>query len=90
VVRGGNQSRTPYMKGMGPFIDRQGVYQQHLGYFAIHVKLHGQWGPRQGMLVHRDWRGLPRRSSWLPGAHVDDVRHGSWRRHCVALALLGC
>jgi hypothetical protein len=42
-----------------------------LGYFTTWVKLHGQWGPRLDMSVHRAWIRMPgyrlgsRTSMWL-------------------------
>jgi hypothetical protein len=64
------------MKGMGSFIYRAGSVL--FCYFTNRVKLHDQWAPRLRRLVRRGWTGLPRHSSWFPGAEVECARDGSW------------
>jgi hypothetical protein len=59
VLKVGNGSHTPYLKGWGPFMDRQGVCKLLFSYFTIQVKLHGQGGPRLGTSVCQAWIRMP-------------------------------
>jgi hypothetical protein len=65
-AKGGNGSRTPFIKVRGAFKTTQGLLIM-VDYFITQVKLHGQWCPRLETLVHRDRTRLLGRSFWLLG-----------------------